>query len=417
MIIVLYGMDVDTLHRPHWEEQQSRIADSYRYFTLLNDFDDELFHPGTKVIVPNLTCGIAPSEGWAIPEADDIYMDPHGTRFAHHDIIPREMLLQEDPDCPYRDGAERDMYIIVDHLKQVLSEHPTHHILLSGVQSINEHFTVGGDMDVQIVNIVHTSYLSAYGYKPPARPPKVIGKGNAATTTTTAKERQPRRATKTILPHRWMWRNLMHLGPQQNHVNTSLKLCFLPPFSSVHLIFQTGRVLETGAANLETARIMIEHVTLNLFRIAGIHSLLIHERETQNVVATSRMPNHAGLCLDLIQWRMPGVCYDPDEFPGAVIIHPEFPKIVFLAFAGGPLVCVGPSSTENMKSAFTDMYPIFTNHTDTPENRKLEQEAHTSHARTALPKSIKKYKKKKTTNESARQPRREPQRRILGGPV
>lgn len=73
----------------------------------------------------------------------------------------------------------------------------------------------------------------------------------------------------------------------------------------------------TGAANLDVARIMLENVTLPYFHAAGLPTLHVYRRETQNVVATSRMPRHQGLCLPLLKWHMEdNVTYDPEEFPG-----------------------------------------------------------------------------------------------------
>lgn len=204
---------IDELRTPHWVAQRRHLAESEAYFYAWHDFsDDDLFPYGTK---PQLRFAIEPSEGRAIPAADKVYRDPHGTRFAHHDVIPREALLEEDPNSPYRDGAERDMLQIGETLR-----------ILSRSFANNERFTVAGEMEAKVVNIVHTSYMKT-----------VFGAAPLPTT---------KKSTKTVLHHTWMWRRLLHLGPQQNHVHTSLKISFLPPFNASHLIFQTGRVLETG---------------------------------------------------------------------------------------------------------------------------------------------------------------------------
>lgn len=91
-----------------------------------------------------------------------------------------------------------------------------------------------------------------------------------------------------------------------------------------------------------------------------------------------------------------------------MIIHPELPKVVMLAFTRGALVVVGPSSPASMQDAFADLYAILTHNTDTPENRTLEA----SVCSAALIAGAGKTKKRKQHPQKHRQ-----LHRVLGAPT
>jgi TATA-box binding protein (TBP) (component of TFIID and TFIIIB) len=356
----LFHLMLRSLKTPHYEFQKQHMKDAEAYFYALNDFDDELFHHDGRANVgrPQLLHSPEPSEGWLIPEAEDVYYDAMGIKYSNHDVISHEELLDEDPNSPYRDGAEREMMTVAKNLRGILSAHPKLSSILAHPRPVNEQFCVVDDMEVTVVNIVHTSYATAHGIPPPPITPQA---------------RKSRALNKTIIPYTWMWTCLLHLGPQRNHVDTSLKICYPFPFQATGIGFQTGRYLETGAADTDVSRIMFEHVTLQYFRRAGLSSLKIYYRESQNVVATSHMPRGQRMLLHLLKWHLPDLVeYDPDAFPGAVITHPVYKDIIVLVFCSGALVSVGPGSTADTRKVFEDIYPLLEKNIDTPENRALE---------------------------------------------
>jgi transcription initiation factor TFIID TATA-box-binding protein len=52
------------------------------------------------------------------------------------------------------------------------------------------------------------------------------------------------------------------------------------------------------------------------------------------------------------------VMYEPEQFPG-LIYRMQEPKVVFLIFASGKLVCVGGKSEDLVHEAFEKMGKIF----------------------------------------------------------
>ncbi len=94
------------------------------------------------------------------------------------------------------------------------------------------HFAVGDEarpMEVTVVNMVHSSYCHL---------PAAAGAGASA---------------QALVAQTFFWRRLQHLGFQQNFAHTSLKVCYIPPLNASHILFHSGRVLETGANNADMA--------------------------------------------------------------------------------------------------------------------------------------------------------------------
>lgn len=352
------------LSRPHRQIQRQQHADAALFYRRLTHFDDDVFAPddegvpgGGEVVLTNVT----PWTGWVRPEAERWSRDPLALRRTFHDVVPREVLDDEDPTNTYRDGSARDVALIARGIIEALTACDL--MTRAAAGPINEQFNVE-DAHVHVVNVVHTSYCALK--RAPPTLPSVDASSEGA---------------PVILSHLWMWRRFLHLGPQQNHVNTSLKLCFVAPFKATHLIFETLRVLETGAANLNVARIMFEHGTLRYFQAAGATQLHITKRKSHNIVATTEMPGKMGLHLKMLTWRFDhtakrnlvsgSVVKVPRKFPGIIVPHPDpkYKKLKFLIFQNGAVVCVGGATVAIMQEALGAIYPTLVQNLDTPANR------------------------------------------------
>ncbi len=52
---------------------------------------------------------------------------------------------------------------------------------------------------------------------------------------------------------------------------------------------------------------------------------------------------------------MPRIIYEPEQFPGAILPVRD-PKVVFLVFTTGKLVCTGGRKKEDVQRAVKDLY-------------------------------------------------------------
>lgn len=116
------------------------------------------------------------------------------------------------------------------------------------------------------------------------------------------------------------------------------------------LIFKTGRMVCTGAKSVREARRAIMKVAREL-RVAGIIITGKPEIKIQNIVASGSLGGPVdleGLCQ---QARVgANLMYEPEQFPGAMY-RMESPRVVFLIFSAGKIVCVGAKKEEEVYEA------------------------------------------------------------------
>ena len=120
------------------------------------------------------------------------------------------------------------------------------------------------------------------------------------------------------------------------------------------LIFNSGRMVCTGAKSEKEARRAILNVARELKK-GGIIIPGKPEIKTQNIVASGSLGGPVdleGLCQ---RARMGGsLMYEPQEFPAA-IYRMESPKVVFLIFSAGSIVCVGAKKEEDVYEAVENL--------------------------------------------------------------
>ncbi len=121
------------------------------------------------------------------------------------------------------------------------------------------------------------------------------------------------------------------------------------------LIFSTGKMICTGAKSEKQAQSAIR-LTVRLLKEKGIVILSRPQIEILNVVATTDMGDRVD--IEMAEFSLSDVMYEPEQFPG-LIYRMQEPKVVFLIFASGKLVCVGGKSEDLVHEAFEKMGKIF----------------------------------------------------------
>jgi transcription initiation factor TFIID TATA-box-binding protein len=113
------------------------------------------------------------------------------------------------------------------------------------------------------------------------------------------------------------------------------------------LIFGTGKMVCTGAKSEKESRRAVAKVVKEL-RHQGIQITEKPVVKIQNIVASIALGGE--IDLENLVYKLNRVMYEPEQFPGAVY-RMENPKVVFLIFSAGKLVCVGAKKEEQVYEA------------------------------------------------------------------
>jgi transcription initiation factor TFIID TATA-box-binding protein len=120
------------------------------------------------------------------------------------------------------------------------------------------------------------------------------------------------------------------------------------------LIFETGKMVCTGAKSEKEAIQAVNKVTKEL----KSHGIPIANKpviKVQNVVASVEL--NGEIDLENVVYKLKKVMYEPEQFPGAVYRMDE-PKVVFLIFSAGKLVCVGAKREQDVYEAVGKLQAI-----------------------------------------------------------
>ena len=115
------------------------------------------------------------------------------------------------------------------------------------------------------------------------------------------------------------------------------------------LLFASGKVVCTGAKNLEQLKAAISKVVKQI-EAAGV---VIKDEPVivvQNIVATSDLGAKINLNATAITLGLERVEYEPEQFPG-LVYRLDSPKVVMLLFGSGKLVCTGARKSEDAETA------------------------------------------------------------------
>lgn len=120
------------------------------------------------------------------------------------------------------------------------------------------------------------------------------------------------------------------------------------PKSAV-LVFRSGKVICTGAKNIEDVSKAIDKVCRKVKEV-GFEVFEKPEITVHNIVATANLHAELNLKAVALAVGLEKVEYEPEQFPGLVYRHEE-PRAVVLLFATGKLVCTGAKKAEQVSEA------------------------------------------------------------------
>lgn len=113
------------------------------------------------------------------------------------------------------------------------------------------------------------------------------------------------------------------------------------------LIFGSGKIVCTGARSIEDVNIVFKKV-VQVIRSIGTKVPRNYKTQVENIVASARL--EATLNLDTIAFNLENSEYEPEQFPGLVYRMTE-PKVAFLLFGSGKIVCTGGRTIEDVRIA------------------------------------------------------------------
>lgn len=129
-----------------------------------------------------------------------------------------------------------------------------------------------------------------------------------------------------------------------------LILRILDPKSTI-LVFSTGKLVLTGFKKEATAKLIVQKV-IQIIEQSGAIITSEPEIRIQNVVTAGDL--NIKLDMDLMAISLNHVSYEPEVFPG-LIYRLKSPKVVFLLFTSGKIVCVGAKSETDVKLAIQNL--------------------------------------------------------------
>jgi transcription initiation factor TFIID TATA-box-binding protein len=125
----------------------------------------------------------------------------------------------------------------------------------------------------------------------------------------------------------------------------------IPEPRAAALIFSSGKIVCTGAKNIEKAKEAISKVVSKI-RSAGIKVPTNYHVEVENIVASSKINNK--LNLEEITFALENAEYEPEQFPGLVYRISE-PRVAFLLFSSGKIICTGARNVKDVHVALAKL--------------------------------------------------------------
>jgi transcription initiation factor TFIID TATA-box-binding protein len=118
------------------------------------------------------------------------------------------------------------------------------------------------------------------------------------------------------------------------------------------LIFNSGKMVCTGAQSEKEAQRAINKVIRELKK-SGIIIPGKPEIKVVNMVASANLWGR--IELEEAAYSLGRTMYEPEQFPG-LIYRVDDPKVVFLIFASGKLVCTGATKEEDVYEAVGNLH-------------------------------------------------------------
>jgi transcription initiation factor TFIID TATA-box-binding protein len=113
------------------------------------------------------------------------------------------------------------------------------------------------------------------------------------------------------------------------------------------LIFSSGKIVCTGARSVEDVKKVVKKV-VKVIKDTKIGSPKKYDIQIENIVASSKL--ESVLNLDKIAFDLEDSEYEPEQFPG-LVYRMKNPKVAFLLFSSGKIVCTGARKVEDIEFA------------------------------------------------------------------
>jgi len=118
------------------------------------------------------------------------------------------------------------------------------------------------------------------------------------------------------------------------------------------LIFSSGKIVCTGARSIEDVRKVVRKV-VRMMKTAKIGNPKKYSIQVENIVASAKIPGR--LNLDKIAFELEESEYEPEQFPG-LVYRMKNPKVAFLLFSSGKVVCTGVRKIEDLELAVSIIF-------------------------------------------------------------
>ena len=118
------------------------------------------------------------------------------------------------------------------------------------------------------------------------------------------------------------------------------------------LIFGSGKIVCTGARSTADVKTVFKKV-VKIIESIRIKVPKVYKSQIENIVASARLD--AELNLDEIAFTLENSEYEPEQFPG-LVYRMENPKVAFLLFGSGKVVCTGGRSVNDVKISVEKLY-------------------------------------------------------------
>ncbi len=118
------------------------------------------------------------------------------------------------------------------------------------------------------------------------------------------------------------------------------------------LIFGSGKIVCTGARSVTDVKEVFKKV-VSIVQSVKVKVPKIYKTQIENIVASAKLD--AKLNLDGIAFDLENSEYEPEQFPGLVYRMTE-PKVAFLLFGSGKVVCTGGRSVNDVRIAVDKLY-------------------------------------------------------------
>jgi transcription initiation factor TFIID TATA-box-binding protein len=113
------------------------------------------------------------------------------------------------------------------------------------------------------------------------------------------------------------------------------------------LIFSSGKIVCTGAKSPSDAKVVVSKIVKRMNRL-GMKIPRNYKVRLENIVASAKLDRE--LNLNNIAFTLENTEYEPEQFPG-LVYRMDDPRVTFLLFGSGKIICTGGRSIADVKRA------------------------------------------------------------------